>query len=94
MERARGELLPRAGFAGDENHLGVRREPLNQTEQLLHHRAAPHHAAEFELARDLAFERDDLRPAFELDADVGQDLLEPLDAFEDTTFVQLGQSRR
>ena len=58
MERARGEFLAGAGLAADQHDLRVRRQPLNQAEHLLHHRAAAEHAAELELARDLALERD------------------------------------
>ena len=76
MKRARRELFAGSRFAADENHFRVGRQPLNQAEELLHHRAAPHHAAEFELLRHLALERDNLCAPLELHADVSEDLLE------------------
>ena len=54
VERAGRELLARAGLAGEQHRLRVRREPLNEAEHLLHRGAAADHAAEFELARDSA----------------------------------------
>ena len=79
VERARGELLAGAGLAADQHDLGVRRQPLDQAEDLLHHRAAPEHAAELELPRHLALERDDLRAPLELRADVVEHLLQPVE---------------
>ena len=79
MERARGELLAGARLAADQHDLGVRRQPLDEAEHLLHHRAAAEHAAEFELARHLALERHDLRAALELRADVLEHLPETIE---------------
>ena len=39
VQRARDELLARAGFAGDERRAHVRRQPADRVEQLLHRRA-------------------------------------------------------
>ena len=75
MKGAGRELLAGAGLAADQHHLRVRRQPLDQAEHFLHHRAAAEHAAELELSRDLALERDDLRAPLELRADVVEHLL-------------------
>ena len=72
MERARRQLLAGAGLAADQHDLGVRRQPLDEAEHLLHHRTAAEHAAELELPRHLALERDDLRAPLELRADVAR----------------------
>src|SRR5262249_40673840 len=79
VERARGELLTRAGLARQQHDLGVRREPLDDAEDVLHRRAAPQHAAEFELPRDLILERDDLRASHELLADLDEQLAHPFE---------------
>ena len=75
MERARRELLAGAGLAADQHDLGVRRQPLHQAEDFLHQRAAAEHAAELQLPRHLALEREDLRAPLELGADVLEHLL-------------------
>ena len=79
VERARHQLLPRARLAAHQNDLGVRGEPLNEAEDLLHGGASSHHAAVLDLARHLAFERHEVGPALELLADLGQHLAEPLE---------------
>ena len=53
MQRARDQLLPGAGFAGDEHGAHVRREAPDEREQLLHRRPAADHAAELCVLRDL-----------------------------------------
>ena len=79
VERARGELLAAARFAGQEHDLRVRRQPLNQAERLLHGGAAAEHAAELELARHLAFEGDDVRAAFDLHPDLDEHLTQAIE---------------
>ena len=79
VERPRRQLFASAGLARDQHHLRVGREPLNQAEHLLHRRAAAQHAAEFELSRHLALERDDARAALQLVADIDQYLLQAIE---------------
>jgi hypothetical protein len=62
-----------------EDHLRVRREALNQAEDVLHRGAAAEHPAELQLARHLALERDHLRAALELEAGLRQNLAQPLE---------------
>ena len=79
VEGTGGELLTGPGLAADQHDLGVGRQPLNEAEHLLHDGAAPKHPVEFELPRDLAFQRRDLRAAFELLADLGQQLFRSIE---------------
>ena len=60
VQRARDQLLARARLAGDERRPDVRRQAANQTEDVLHRRTAPDHAAEFEPLREVAFHRQHL----------------------------------
>src|SRR5204863_7152510 len=63
MKRARGELFSGPGLAADQDDLRVRRQALNQAEDLLHRGAASQHSTELELPGNLALERDHLRAA-------------------------------
>jgi hypothetical protein len=60
MKGPRRQFLPHAGLAGHQHDLRVRRQALDEAEELLHDGAPAHHPAEFELSRHLALQRDHL----------------------------------